>query len=192
MDQAEDDPMDLERCVFHLRTSANAEATELIPLSVLRERDHAAFSEAIAKYGDTPERRRLPKTRIPRTDATWIDVVFMSPIRPHAIWEAWRELTGTALAPQEFWAVPIDDLPDAVVLDRFVSSTGDAIHESEVTAFTREGYSSSAITTPGNRAWLEDLARRKRGGAWFHRTPHVLSLGSVPLDRARIVQWQDA
>lgn len=180
-----------ERCVFHARTSQNAQARELIPLSALRERDPGAYARAIAKYDGTPERRSLPGTRIPHMDVTWIDVVFLTPIRPHAIWQAWLEETGTALATQEFWAIPIHDVPDPYLFDRSLSSTGDPIDEREVSRVLAEQYTSSPITTAGNRAWLHDLAGSGRRGAWFHRTPHVLSRGPVPLTRAHIVSWDD-
>lgn len=184
--------MDLSRCVFHLRTPANAHAEALMPLSVLREQDPAAFAQAIAKYDDTPERRRLPGTTIPHTDATWIDVVFLTPIQPHAIWTAWQEITGKALPPHDFWAIPIGDLPSAFLFARTSSTTGEPIDDREVSRIVTGEYTSSPATTAGNREWLADLARRGRRGAWFHRTPHVLVPGTVPLTGAGIIDWQDA
>ena len=146
-------PVDLSRCVFHARTPGNAGAERLEPLSALRTTSPEAYARAIAKYDDTPERRRLPSTRIPLLDVRWIEAVFLSPVRPHAIWTAWREIGGVDLPAQKFWAIP--------------------------------------STTPGSAAWIRELAGSGRRGAWFHRTPHVLTASPVPLGPAAVVDWRE-
>lgn len=183
--------MDLSRCVFHARTPGNAGAERLEPLSALRTTSPEAYARAIAKYDDTPERRRLPSTRIPLLDVRWTEAVFLSPVRPHAIWAAWREIGGVELPAQEFWAIPIDEVRDAVVLDRRLTTTGDPLDDSEVSRLDLAAYRSAATTTPGSAAWIRELAGSGRRGAWFHRTPHVLTASPVPLGRAAVVDWRE-
>src|SRR5690625_6306709 len=96
-----DRAMDLERCVFHARSSRNASADELTSLSALAFSNPDAYADALSKYDDTPERRRLRDTWIPLIEAAWTDVVFLSPIRPHAIWRAWRSVAGVELPRSE-------------------------------------------------------------------------------------------
>src|SRR5690625_6170817 len=59
-----DRAMDLERCVFHARSSRNASADELTSLSALAFSNPDAYADALSKYDDTPERRRLRDTWI--------------------------------------------------------------------------------------------------------------------------------
>lgn len=92
--------MDPQRCVVHARTAANAAADSVLPLSELAASDPAAYERALAKYDDTPERRRLRDTWIPLLEARWTEAVFLTPIHPHAIWRAWRDITGTELPSQ--------------------------------------------------------------------------------------------
>ncbi|WP_141379953.1 hypothetical protein [Microbacterium lacticum] len=40
---------------------------------------------------------------------------------------------------------------------------------------------------PANRAWLASLAAAGRRGAWFNRTPHVVTAGPVLLGAATSV-----
>jgi len=107
------------REVFHVRTPLAPGTDALLPLDALRTLDPPAYARAIAKYDDTPERRRLRDTVVPLIAKRWTEVVFLSPVHPHATWRAWREISGRALPPVEFWAIPVDDVPsDAVVFDR--------------------------------------------------------------------------
>lgn len=181
--------MDLERCVFHTRTSQNSGADELRPLSMLEGSDPAAFERAIAKYDDTPERRRLRDTWIPVLEARWTEAVFLSPVRPHAIWRAWRDIAGVELPPQEFWAIPVEAVAPAVVLDRHLSRTGDPIEVAEVERLDPHAYRSAVQTTPRNQEWIAELAAVGKRGAWFHGTPHVLTRDLVPLTSAAVIDW---
>ena len=161
----------------------------LLPVSLLADVDPGAAAAALAKYDDTPERGRLRDTRIPLIDAGWTDVVFLSPVHPHAIWRAWWEITGRERAPQQFWSIPADAAAGAVVLDRFRSLPGDPIDADEVTRFDPDTFATSMDTTPANRTWLEDLASRGLSGAWFNAIPHVLVPHPVPLDDATVIDW---
>lgn len=185
--------MDATDCVFHARVGLAEGTSALLPMSDLARIAPQASRAALAKYDDTAERRRLRDTVIPGLDRTWTEVVFLSPVHPHAIWQAWLEIRGRERPPLEFWAIPAADLPDgSVVLHRTLTATGDPIDPREVLPFDRASHRAALTTTPQNRAWLEECARRGVSGAWFHGIPHVLAPGSVPLDRARVVSWEVA
>ena len=179
-----------ERCVFHARTRHNAEAHELHPLSAFERTNPRAFAAAIAKYDDTPERRRLRETWIPVLEAMWTGVVVLSPVQPHAIWEAWRTIAGVELPGQEFWAIPVEDLGPAVVFDRHLSGTGEPIDPQEIDALDVAAYRSLDETTPRNARWIAELARANKRGAWFNGTPHVLTKEPVPLHSAEVIDWR--
>ncbi|WP_228375903.1 hypothetical protein [Microbacterium enclense] len=184
--------MDATNCVFHARVALAPGTDSLMPASALADVDAAASRAALAKYDDTPERRRLRDTVVPGLGRSWTEVVFLSPVHPHAVWRAWREITGRERAPMDFWAIPADDLPvGTVVLDRTSTRTGEPIDPREVTPFVPSGHRAALSTTAANRSWLEDCARRKVSGAWFHGIPHVLAPGAVPLRRARVISWSD-
>ncbi|MEV7873233.1 hypothetical protein [Microbacterium sp. NPDC089188] len=179
--------------VFHARVRLAPGTSSLLPASDLAVVDAEAHRAAMEKYEDTPERRRLRDTAVPGMDRTWTEVVFLSPVHPHAIWRAWREITGRDRAAMEFWAIPAADLPEGtVLLDRTRTATGDPIDPREVRPFDRRTHRTALETTASNRRWLEECARRRVSGAWFHGVPHVLAPGAVSLDRARIVSWCDA
>ncbi|WP_270353078.1 hypothetical protein [Microbacterium testaceum] len=184
--------MDADTSLFHACVPLAPGTTSLLPLDDLAAVDPAAAQDALAKYDDTAERRRLRDTVIPVLDRRWTAVVFLSPVHPHAIWRAWREIRGRERPDLLFWAIPSVDLPEgSVVLDRSSTATGDPIDPTEVTPFDRYAHRASTTTTPTNRAWLEQCARQGVSGAWFHGIPHVLAPGPVPLDRARVVSWRD-
>lgn len=184
--------MDADTSVFHACVPLARGTTSLLPLDDLAAVDPAAAQDALAKYDDTAERRRLRDTVIPVLDRRWTAVVFLSPVHPHAIWRAWREIRGRERPDLLFWAIPSVDLPEgSVVLDRSSTATGDPIDPTEVTPFDRYAHRASTTTTPANRAWLEQCARQGVSGAWFHGIPHVLAPGPVPLDRARVISWRD-
>lgn len=184
--------MDLERCVFHARTSENSGADALRPLSALEHTDPRAFARALAKYDDTPERRRLRETWVPVLEVRWTEAVFFSPIRPHAIWQAWRDVAGIELPPQKFWAIPVDEVGSAVVLDRHLSASGDPIEAEEVERLAPGTYRSAEGTTARNREWIARLSSEGKRGAWFHGTPQVLTRGPVPLASAAVIDWTDS
>ena len=176
--------------VFHQRVDLVGDA--LVPASDLAALDPAGYAQAIAKYDDTPERQRLRATEIPGLARTWTEVVFLSPVHPHAIWRAWREIRGKELPRAEFWAIPVDDLPaGTVVLDRTVTSTGDPIDASEVAPFHPASFVTATEAPAANRAWLEEMVRRGVSGAWFHGIPHVLAPAAVPLGNARVIGWEE-
>lgn len=178
------------RFVYHGVVDLLPGTTALLSSSALRDIDEGAYRRAVAKYDDTPERRRLATTRIPLIERAWTEVVFLSPVHPHAIWQAWVGVAGAPRPPVEFWEIPIDLLPgDAVVLNRTVSAVGDPIDAAEVTRLDRGRFRTAMQTTPANRAWLSQLAARGLRGAWFHGIPHVLTAGPVPLEGARIISW---
>lgn len=177
--------------VFHAVTKLVDGTDRLIPLSDLAAIDPPTHAHAMSKYDDTPERRRLAQTRIPLIDRGWTDVVFLSPIHPHAFWSAWRDVSGDELPPVEFWQIPLHAVPtDAVVFDRSTSTVGDPIHEHEVTLLDRSAYRASTRTTDANREWLRGLAQRGKRGAWFNLTPHVLTAGPISLEDATVVSWE--
>ena len=179
--------------VFHVRTPLVPVTDELLPLGALRTLDPAAYARAIAKYDDTPERRRLRDTVVPLVEKRWTEVVFLSPVHPHATWRAWRKISGRALPPVEFWAIPVDDVPsDAVVFDRRRSLVGDPIDVRDVASLDPESYETGMDVPPANREWLENLAAAGHSGAWFNLVPHVLTAGPVPLANARVISWDDA
>lgn len=186
-----DRAMDIERCVFHARSSRNASADELTSLSALAASDPDAYADALSKYDDTPERRRLRDTWIPLVEAAWTDVVFLSPIRPHAIWRAWRSVAGVELPSLEFWAIPVDEIGHSVVFDRQITATGEPIDQREVRAVDAKTYRSSRDTTNANLQWITSLARSNKRGAWFNGTPHVLTRGPVPLNSAVVIDWRN-
>lgn len=176
--------------VFHQRVPLVGDA--LVPASELATLDPAAHARAMAKYDDTPERRRLRDTAVPDTGRSWTEVVFLSPVHPHAIWRAWREVRGKELLRAEFWAIPAGDLPaGTVVLDRTATATGDPIDPSEVAPFVPASFVTATEVPAANRAWLEEMVRRGVSGAWFHGIPHVLAPGTVPLGNARVVGWEE-
>ncbi|SDG89249.1 hypothetical protein [Microbacterium sp. 77mftsu3.1] len=178
------------RFVFHQRVDLAGDA--LIPASDLASVDPAAYARAMAKYDDTPERRRLRDTVLPGLGRGWTEVVFLSPVHPHAIWRAWREIRGKALPRAEFWAIPADDLPHGtVVLDRTVSAVGDPIDPAEVAPFDPASFTTAEEVPPANRAWLEEMVLCGVSGAWFHGIPHVLAPGAVPLHEARVIGWEE-
>jgi hypothetical protein len=177
------------RFVFHAATELLPGTDSLQSLSALREIDEEAFGRGMQKYA-TPERQRLAETRIPLIERIWTEVVFLTPIHPHAIWTAWRELSGVALDASAFWAIPVEDVPpDAVVFDRQDSIVGEPIPAHEVSPFDRATHSAALQTTSGNRAWLSELVATGRRGGWFNRTPHVLTAGPVPLINAQVISW---
>nr|WP_274637520.1 hypothetical protein [Microbacterium bovistercoris] len=181
------------RHVFHTRVDLAADTTALVPLSDLATIDTAAYEAAIAKYEGSPERRRLRDTVIPLLHLGWTEVVFLSPIHPHASWQAWQEITGEALPRVEFWAIPIDDLPDdAVIFDRTTSVVGEAIDPTEVVPLNRASFLTSMGVPDRNRQWLRELAGSGRRGAWFNRLPHVLTAGPVTLDHAQVISWVES
>jgi len=178
------------RFVFHQRVDLVGDA--LVPASDLASIDPAGYARAMAKYEDTPERQRLRETAIPSTGKSWTEVVFLSPVHPHAIWRAWREVRGKDLPRVEFWAIPVDDLPaGTVVLDRTVTATGDPIDPSEVAPFHPASFVTATEVPAANRAGLEEMVRRGVSGAWFHGIPHVLAPGAVPLGNAQVIGWEE-
>lgn len=183
--------MNDDRRVFHMQTASNAEATSLVPASSLEDSNPALFRKMLEKYDDTPERRRLPETWIPILNARWIDVVFLSPVHPRAIWEAWRDIAGIKLPSQRFWAIPVSELGRAIVFDRQKTAKGDPIAPSEVTELDPGNYRAAMSTTQKNRDWIAKLHAEHRRGAWHNGTPHVLTPGPVPLHNADVIDWAD-
>jgi hypothetical protein len=182
----------METSVFHMRTRLLPGTTQLLPVDALREIDPEAHARAIAKYDDTPERQRLRDTEIPGLGRCWTGVVFLSPIHPHALWKTWHDAGGAELPPTEFWRVPVATLPEGcVVFDRQVSSTGEPIDPTEVTPLDPDAFRTAFETTPGNKEWLEEGARHGQRGAFFNRTPHVLSPEPVDLTDAEIIRWDE-
>lgn len=178
--------------LFHLRVPLAAGTAALLPLRSLSEVDPVAHAAALAKYDDTPERRRLRDTRIPVVDRLWTEVVFLSPVHPHAIWRTWWEITGRERGPMEFWAVPATSLPaGAAWLDRTITATGDPIDSREARGFDAARFQTMMTTTERNRAWLTELAASGRSGAWFHGIPHVVVPGPVAVADAPVVDWRD-
>lgn len=181
------------RDVFHVRTPLVPGTDSLLPLSALRILDPDGYATAMAKYDDTPERRRLRDTVVPVIDKGWTDVVFLSPVHPHATWRTWRQLSGRSLPKVEFWAIPASDLPaDTVVFDRQRSLVGDPIDPRDVASFDAMTYEVSLEVPAANREWLENLAAAGHSGAWFNLIPHVLTAGPVPLGNARVISWDVA
>jgi len=181
-----------DREVFHLRVELAAGTSELMPLSELATSDPAAYEAAIAKYDDSTERQRLRETTIPLLNRRWTEVVFLSPVHPHAIWQAWGEITPKPLPPVEFWAISIDTLPTPiVVLDRKRSAVGDPIQADEVSPLDTRHFQTLFETTQSNRAWLEMLTERGLKGGWFKGIPHVLTTGHVPISSARTLSWDE-
>ena len=173
--------------VYHAVVDLLPGTDALLPVSALRGIDEAAYRRAISKYDDTPERRRLAQTQILVIDRGWTEVVFLSPVPPHAIWSAWMEI-ASAPPPMEFWQIPVESLPgDAVIFDRTMSSVGDSIDSSEVSRFDPERFQTAMQAPPANRARLASLAAAGRRGAWFNRTPHVVTAGPVLLGAATTV-----
>lgn len=80
--------------VYHAVVDLLPGTDALLPVSALRGIDEAAYRRAISKYDDTPERRRLAQTQIPVIDRGWTEVVFLSPVHPHAIWSAWMKIAS--------------------------------------------------------------------------------------------------
>lgn len=109
--------------VYHAVVDLLPGTDALPPVSALRGIDEAAYRRAISKYDDTPERRRLAQTQIPVIDRGWTEVVFLSPVHPHAIWAAWMKIASAPPRPappppppMEFWQIPVESLPaDAVI-----------------------------------------------------------------------------
>lgn len=183
----------MDAVVFHARVPLAPGTSSLLSASALAAVDSEAHRVALEKYDDTPERRRLRDTVIPGMRRRWTEVVFLSPVHPHAIWRAWREITGRERPDMEFWEIPAAVLPEGtVVLDRTLTATGDPLDPREVMPFDRRTHRAALETTPANRAWLEECARRRVSGAWFHGIPHVLSPEPVPLGAARVISWRDA
>jgi len=179
--------------VFHTRVQLVGGADELYPLDTLATISPALHAREIAKYDDTPERRRLRDTVIPLIERRWTAVVFLSPVHPHAIWQTWRDITGRERPSLEFWAIPAHALPaDTVVLDRTRTGVGDPIDPREVSRFSARTFRTRMRTTAANRTWLESLADSGRSGAWFHGIPHVLAPGPVPVRDATVIDWRDA
>ena len=85
----------------------------------------------------------------------------------------------------------MDEIGEAVVLARGITSTGEPIDACEVTRLDPASYRSATGTTAGNADWIRELSARGRRGAWFHRTPHVLTASPVPLERAAVIDWRD-
>lgn len=179
------------RCVFHARTPANAEAHELLPLSALASSDPEAFERAMAKYDVSDERRRLRDTWIPVIEARWTEVVFLTPIHPHAIWRAWRDSAGVELPAQDYWAISADQIGDAVLFDRHLTRSGDPLDPAEVTAFDSSAHRAATETTPKNEEWITRLAQQRKQGAWFNGTPQILAIGPVPLAGAELIDWSE-
>lgn len=180
------------RDVFHVRTPLAPGTDSLLPLSALKTLDPDAYAGAMAKYDDTPDRRRLRDTVVPVIERAWTEVVFLSPVHPHATWRTWRELSGRSLPRVEFWAIPAADLPaDTVVFDRQRSLTGDPIDPRDVASFDPDSYEAALEVPPANREWLENLVAAGHSGAWFNLIPHVLTAGPVPLTNARVLSWDD-
>lgn len=178
------------RVVFHQRVELVGDV--LVPASDLADIDPAGYARAMSKYDDTPERQRLKVTEIPGLARTWTEVVFLSPVHPHAIWRAWREIRGRELPRAEFWAIPADDLPHGtLVLDRTVSAVGDPLDPAEVAPFDPASFTTATEVPAANRAWLEEMVRRGVSGAWFHGIPHVLAPGAVPVRGARLIGWEE-
>jgi hypothetical protein len=181
----------LDRHVFHQKVLLAPGTDALIPASALRNIDPRAYETAVAKYDDTPERRRLRDTVIPRVNRAWTEVVFLSPVDPRAIWRAWLRLTGERLPPVAFWAVPAESLPDSSVVLSRSGAVGDEIPASDVTPFDAQTFRTRRETTAENAAWLAALWKTGRRGGWFHGIPHVLSPEPIPLTAAAVISWDE-
>lgn len=182
----------MDAFVFHQRTPLASGTDALLPVSALATVDPEVFARAVAKYDDTPERRRLRDSRVPVIDRLWTEVVFLSPVHPHAIWQAWREITERERPAMEFWQIPLESLPAGTVwLDLAGVATGGPIPADKVTPLNSRVYRTLTRTTEENHAWLSELAARGYSGAWFHGIPHILSPGPVPLDQATVIDWRD-
>ncbi len=180
------------RYLYHAVTDLTPGTDVLLPASSLRDIDPDAYQRAISKYDDTPERRRLALVRIPVIQRAWTEVVFLSPVHPHAIWSAWQEVAGAPRPPMAFWQIPVGAVPEgAVVYDRRSGSVGDSIDPAQVSHLDHEGFRTALQTTAENRAWLASLAAEGLRGAWFNLTPHVLTPGPVPLEEATVISWDE-
>lgn len=120
----------------------------------------------------------------------WTEVVFLTPIHPHAIWRAWRDIAGTELPPQEFWAIPIDEIHRPVLFDRRLSRSGEPIDPQQVETVDPLAFRTATQTTARNVEWIAHLTGRRRRGAWFHGTPHVLTRRPVPVASAQVIDWR--
>ena len=74
---------------------------------------------------------------------------------------------------------------DEAAYRRAISKYDDT--SSEVSRFDPERFQTAMQAPPANRAWLASLAAAGRRGAWFNRTPHVVTAGPVLLGAATTV-----
>src|SRR5699024_8301253 len=96
------------------------------------------------------------------------------------------------LPSQEFWAIPVEEVGAAVILDRQRSATGDPIETEEVEHLDPGTYRSMSGTTRRNREWIAHLSSEGKRGAWFNGVPHVLTRGPVALASAAVIDWSEA
>jgi hypothetical protein len=164
----------------------------LVPLSALAVTDPAAYAKAIAKYNDSPDRRRLPNRHVPLLDCRWQDVVFLCPVHPHVVWRAWQR-RGVEPVSQRFLAIPAKSVAHipAVVYTPARTTPGEDIHPADVTPFDAATYTEMTDLPERTLAWYDTLIAAGRTGAQFHTVPHVLVRGRVDIGDAEVVDWRD-
>lgn len=164
---------------------------QLLPLNLLRESWPDRHDEASARYA---RREALRRQKIPQLDCAWSDVVHLSPLSPRRIWRALTEAGVDHLSPSWRWVkVPVERIAhlDAVWFDYHEHAPGDfRIRADEVRAFSVEDYDELTVVPEPTRQYFREVALGGRSPVFiFHRVPHVLVRGAVPVDDCEIFEW---
>lgn len=164
--------------------SAEMQGSALVPLRELRQVDPAAYTRAMAKYDDHPDRKRIPVRPISLLDCQWQDVVQCCPIHPHLLWRAWRDV-GVERESKRFVEIPRSLVAhlEAVTFDR------DGGGEEVYTPVDWSTFRNVTEVSEATRAWYAKLAAMSRKGADFIGVPHVMIRGSIDIANLPVIDW---
>ncbi len=179
--------------VYHA-VPKNLTGNRLIPLNDLKDTHPEIFKAAIAKYDDHPKRKLLPTITIPILNCLWNDVVMLSPVHPHLIYQGWRKVGKSIDQSVQFYQIPIKKLkatPTVIYHYDPDEETGMPINEKNIEILHTEKYRELKELSEETLDWYKKLHQEGKFGAHFHTLPHVMAKGEIDVSDVDIIDWKE-
>jgi len=166
----------------------------LYPLNDLKIINKEIYQSQIAKYQDHPYRRTLPSRRIPKLGCLWNDVVHFSPVNPRMVFDTWLSL-GVALSGVEWFAIPIENLPEGKTAiyhyrpENFSTDRSEEL-EDEYSLLSLDDYEELTELRRETIEFYRDWIAQGRKGAFFAFVPHILAQAPVRVEGAKRFCWK--